>query len=422
MKNLFCTIPHSRRKYLAGAAAVVVLASSLLTACAKSKPPVEEPPSAAESVTSQPEPSTSAPDPTQQGTEVREITVKEPSYTVGAGVSTANPDLNLESIDSLDIRSTSEGKQSVLLWIPLPSGIDSAALQSATLRLRRESGDEPQLQARGVAKAWDRLAVTWNSIQEHVVDPPSPASKAVEADWHELDVTAIVKTWFTGETGSNGFLLEQTGDNAQTTFFSPYRDDPADCPQLVITYQPTAQKVGPFGYEQQEDGNCLSFALRDQKGIFAEDLGIDDAVLEQEFRTGGMDQALAYVQKLSEEYVAAHAEGLQLAAFRQIPSFDAQIDSDREYRAVLKIGIQDNPFGISFDYHWRMQLDDGSWAEKFGAGISRIVPGSNGELDPGLYPWDQNEMWGTSKWGEFYTSKAIYYAVEKSTDQFTNHS
>jgi hypothetical protein len=72
-----------------------------------------------------------------------------------------------------------------------------------------------------------------------------------------------------------------------------------------------------------------------------------------------------------------------------------------------------------FDYHLRVQLTDGSWAEKTPGEPSQITPGSNGKTDPGIYPWDESFMWGYEKWADFYTSDTVYFAVVKSTDAFT---
>jgi hypothetical protein len=66
-------------------------------------------------------------------------------------------------------------------------------------------------------------------------------------------------------------------------------------------------------------------------------------------------------------------------------------------------------------------LKDGSWAEKLSGDHSRLTAGSNAELDPSKYPWDSAFQWGYEKWNDYYNSDPVYFAVTKTTDDFTSH-
>lgn len=384
------------------------------------------------------EPSTGVEE-SQTGTESQEskeeskteiFLIKDPD-AVSAGVSEKEPDLNIEAVEGISIKNTaSTGDIKGLLRIPLPAAIMPDDLVSAKIRLKLQSGDSPQLRAAAVGNPWDRLGVTWDGIQDKLPGSTSvQAGKLVEEDWYELDITPIVHDWLSGKYGNNGILLEETQNDSSSVFYSPYSEHSEYCPELVIAYTPSAPKeYGTFHYENQEEGNCLSFALRDTDAILAENLNIDTKTLQQKYNTGGTDEALEYIKELVLAYVESHKDTLQISSFREIPSFDAPIDPATEYRIALRIGmetekgLEDLPRGrASFDYHLQVQLFDGSWAEKFGASISRIVPGSNALVNPGLDAWDQNEIWGISKFSAYYDSNTVYFAVKKDSAGFTTH-
>jgi len=77
---------------------------------------------------------------------------------------------------------------------------------------------------------------------------------------------------------------------------------------------------------------------------------------------------------------------------------------------------------LDFDYHFMLQLADGSWAEKLPGEFSRLVSGSHAGFDPGKHPWNKGFMWGKgTEYNGFYNSGVIYFAVQKSVDVFTDH-
>lgn len=350
------------------------------------------------------------------------VKIKDSDWTVCAGLSKSRPDQNIESVDSLELKNSADETTAVLIRMPLPAGITSDELMSAELRLKRKGGDEPMLRASAVTNVWDRLEVTWNELEGVIAsDNSSSVSEREDDEWYSIDVTAIVRRWLRGDSGQYGFMVEETQAGVKTSFFSSY-DSMENCPELILTGRTTDVQVNRYAYEEQEEGNCLSFALRDKSPILETDLQISPVRLQEIYQGEGVDAASVYVEELALNYIHEHAEALQISQIRKLSAFDDEIDPEREYRIAARIGIRDNHNGTnSFDYHWQTQLPDGSWAEKFGLSKSRIVPGSNRTLDPCKYPWDQNEMWGFDKWTAFYNSKAAYYAVTKKTAGYTTH-
>lgn len=351
--------------------------------------------------------------------------------TTSAGVSQSSPDANIDAVEGLQVKNTTaDGDLRGLLRVPLPAAILSEDVISAQLRLKRQSGDNPQLRAIAVNSNWDRLEVTWDILQRSLLpDTATQTGELVEDDWYAIDVTAIVKGWFSGTYANGGVMLEESEPDTSTIFHSPYTETVDYCPELVINYTPSPQgNHAPFAYQKQEDGNCLSYALRDTDAIMATDLNLDTKVLQQRFNTGGSDEAVKYMEELTLAYIEKHADVLKITSIREIPSFDADINPETEYRIAMRIGIysekglSDLPeYGAAFDYHFQMQLSDGSWCQKFGPDVTHIVPGSNAVVDPSLVAWDQHEIWGMSKFSSYYNSKTVYYAVQKDGTEFTTH-
>jgi hypothetical protein len=68
-----------------------------------------------------------------------------------------------------------------------------------------------------------------------------------------------------------------------------------------------------------------------------------------------------------------------------------------------------------------LQINTGQWAQKVMFSPSEIVPGTPPGVSPEKYPWDSTLGWGEVKSYGFLTSKAIYFAVTKDADGFTQH-
>lgn len=351
------------------------------------------------------------------------VLIKEGAYGVAAGISPDSPDENFERVESL-VMTNAKDEQTLqtLLRMPLPHGITPEQLQTATLRLKPMDGEPGALSASAVQASWDRLDVTWNALQGHVQDA-QPTRNTSDADgWQVLDVTDIVRGWLSGVTSNSGFLLEETEAGHGARYNGPYDETGDEQPELIITFTPDSAQEGSYAYEAQSQGNCLSFALRDTDAILATDLGLDMDTMSEIYADAGEDGLLAYVNERMLAYVDTHAAALKIDAIRALPAFDAEIDPETEYRIALRIGVEEGAEGIvAFDFHLQVQLPDGSWAEKFGASDSWIVPGSNRALAPGAFTWHQNEFWGLSRWNDFYDSDTLYFAVSKQTTGFTAH-
>lgn len=389
-----------------------------LSSCVPAQPTVSATPSASGTPVI-----TSTPTPIPE--EIVQATIaKDTEWSVCAGVSQSEPAANREAVESLEIRNSQDDSAQVLVRIPLPAGITDDSVLSVSLRLKKMAGEASALQAYPVMIPWDRLGVSWDELEGNIGDP-TPVGEAQEDDWYSIDITRVAKSWFGGEIGQYGLLLQETIPDSQVTLYSTYSyDAPENCPEIVINYKvpELSEPISAFDYESQEQGNCLSFALRDKNPIMAEELQVDMAVVERLYKEQGIDGASAYVEDLALQYIDLHKEKLDISQIRRLDTFDAPIDGAKEFRIATRIGIVENFDGsLAFDYHWQVQLEDGSWAEKFGPSASRIIPGSNAALDPSAYPWDQNEMWGFEAWTAFYTSEVSYFAVTKDTQEFTAH-
>jgi hypothetical protein len=171
----------------------------------------------------------------------------------------------------------------------------------------------------------------------------------------------------------------------------------------------------------------MSYALRDTRMILADDLELDYDSMNSLYAVGGEGAVLEYIAGLVEDYVEAHRGSLKILDFRRLESFDSAIDPKKEYRIALRIGCKiwdgeeiDLGGKGNFDYHFRAQLSDGQWAQKFPADISEVIPCSGPGLSPGKYPWNSALQW-MPKFQNYYTGDVVYYAVTKDTDDFTRH-
>jgi hypothetical protein len=258
--------------------------------------------------------------------------------------------------------------------------------------------------------------------------------------WISMPMTDYAKTWLRGDLYNNGFAIfgETSGETYTFASIAGRDDDDADLPYIAVSGEigDRALIYGKYSYGEmsmpgeEDDGNCMSYALRDTDMILADDLGLDDeemARIYTESAAGKSVDALAdYTAKSAEAYVKAHRDGLKISKFRRIDDFDSKIDPKNEYRIALRVGVDligdevDFSDEHSFDYHFWVELNDGRWAQKFPSGPSMIVPCTGPDISPGKYPWDSGYM-RTAKTADYYTGKTIYFAVTKTTDEFTRH-
>lgn len=406
------------------------------------------------------EPSTAAPVPADTTVVIQADTQIEATY-----LSEANPNQSASqrtTLDLLEAGADKNGKRCVaLIWTELPGGMGE--IRSATLTVKAAatldtdtSGTRPTLQAGIALQPWTVQEETWNSFEnqflfaESVPEIGSEAADDTEnaaaeqrtiplvtadlvGESYIFDVTEIVKLWQAQTCENNGFALgmpEGTQDAVAVLFSDNIEEQ---TPTLTLTYAPLPAEVkyGKFDFyaAPADEGNCFAYALRDTGQILTEDIFPSTARLREEYRREGLLGAMTEVKKASLDYVFAHREVLQISNIRELESFDGAIDPETEYRAALRIGIHAGGYTMSsssrsvnlpqdFDFHWMVQLADGSWAQKFPTEAAALVPGSAPAWNPGLYPW--NIRFGLDKLTHFYDSETVYFAITKDTDAITN--
>ena len=143
--------------------------------------------------------------------------------------------------------------------------------------------------------------------------------------------------------------------------------------------------------------------------------------------TQGEEAVLAFIKQKVITYLETHQQALALESWRLLANANEPINPNKEYLTALKVGVryeagdQSMSAFSNYDFHLRVRLDDGRWAEKVPHITSRITPGSNYSFDTSKFPWDSVFHWGNSKWNDYYTSPAVYFAITKTTDEFTSH-
>lgn len=109
----------------------------------------------------------------------------------------------------------------------------------------------------------------------------------------------------------------------------------------------------------------------------------------------------------------------QRFVFTELDSYNSGIENFSYYRAALRVGYVDSNENGRFDagvdiwdYHWFIQLGDGSWADKRGSYPSRIVPNSNVYTNPQAISWNVYEL-GDLAYSQFYNSSIVYYSIAR---------
>jgi hypothetical protein len=264
----------------------------------------------------------------------------------------------------------------------------------------------------------------------------APTLKARGDSWYAADVTKIVKSWLSGKANNLGFALKGTRKGNVAKFVSAYAENAKDCPALKITYKskkPT-KRYGKYKYTKQaaSKGNCFSYAMRDTDEIFIDDILTPGQKQQFQDASNKSDKSgLEYFKQRVFDYINTHKNELGIKSWRVLSSYKKEYDPKTEYLAVMKVGFVERGYGrgpggaydieSDFDYHWRVRLNDGRWAEKITGLKSRVAPGSNLSYNSAKYPWDSNYMWGYTKYNGFYDSSPTYIAVTKSADKFTSH-
>ncbi|GHU82474.1 hypothetical protein FACS1894196_0850 [Clostridia bacterium] len=353
------------------------------------------------------------------------------SSVVSSWVTEEVPDQNVFAFDASPEVMPVGGARHALVRIDMPWGISDKALDKAYLCLLQSGGETPKLTISPINMVWSYGNVTWQDSlgTDGFRDAASDADAQKNGDWVKIDVTAYVKGVLSGERPNYGLVLSQA--EGESTFYSAFASDEALLPKLEIAYDKAeAEEVfGQYEYTAQEFGNCLSFALRDTSGIYYDALftQADTAPFQKAYDEGGVNTALQFVKEKVFAYIDNNLQSLNIASYREIDAYDAPVDPDTEYRVCLRVGFRDRSFpeGIQvdqdFDYHLKAQTRDGTWAEKTPGEASRIVPGTHAGVNPALFPWDESYLWGYEKWNDFYDSDAVWFAVSKAGEGFTEH-
>jgi hypothetical protein len=340
---------------------------------------------------------------------------------------------------TLHIGKDTDGNNIVsLLRLPLKATWTVDEVKDARLFLRVVEGRAPAfVNARLVAKTWDD-----NEQADKLFDAKDGADvkrlevRAEPDGWISVPVTAQVKAWMGGAAQNNGLAVFGASDKEEFVVASGYAEREDDIPYLKVSGATGQRKstYGKFGYVESaapdaladESDNCLSYALRDKDMILISDLDADFAEMNKIYTASGEDAIADYVAKSVEKYVDAHKEKLHISGFHRIDDFNSKIDSQKEYRIALRVGskpidgVMDFSENGQFDYHFWTQLNDGRWAQKFPLANSEVIPYTGPGVSPQKYYWDSAPQW-LPKFKNFYTSKVVYFAVSKDTDEFTAH-
>ncbi|MDR1564802.1 MAG: DNRLRE domain-containing protein [Oscillospiraceae bacterium] len=370
-------------------------------------------------------------------------TWKALNNTFSAWYDESKPDTSMGiDVDSQNfyVGKTAEGKDIfALLRLPLKGTWLADEISEARLFLKLNSETAPSKISIGfVSNNWDYSNLT-RAEAVSAIDSTSIRSFDVKNEggaWVSVSVKDFVRTWLSGERPNYGFALFGEIDGEEYTFISDVGESEAEIPYLEVTGQTgeRAKNYGKFAYTEtpfpgaltDEGGNCMSYALRDTNMILIDDLAADFDSMDQIYTQLGESGVLTYFTELVKNYVDEHKTGLKISSFRQLDSFDSKIDPSVEYRIAMRIGckvwndVVDLGGKRNFDYHFWAQLNDGKWAQKFPLDTSEIIPCSAANLSPEKYPWDCAMMW-TGNSQNYYTSKVVYFAVTKSTDEFTQH-
>jgi hypothetical protein len=344
----------------------------------------------------------------------------------------------LSDISYMQVGVSKKGKDSVgLVHFDLPAGITPDEVVGAKLLLKKKSGDTPDVEVGIAEKAWSFATVSWREMKGKTkYAKRAPQLKAQGGDWYAADVTKIVKNWLAGKADNFGFALKGKRNGNVTKFVSALVKNKKNYPALKITYKNKKLKksYGKYGYTKQpmSKGNCFSYAMRDTDEIFTVDILTAAQYVEfQDIANKSLPSALNYFKQRVCDYINAHQAKLGIKSWRVLSSYKDKYDPKTEYLVAMKIGFLENGYGSGpggsydvendFDYHWRVRLKDGRWAEKITHTKTRIVPGSNPSCNSAKYPWDSNYLWGYTRFNGYYNSKPVYFAITKSTNDFTAH-
>jgi hypothetical protein len=360
----------------------------------------------------------------------------EPEYSMGI------------NDDPMTIRvgKTSKGHDVFsFLHLPVRGTFLFNEIESAQLYLKVVGSETPSVLRIGLLNDFWNNGITELAGAQKLIDRDNTAAVAVKQagdGWVSLDITGYVTDWLSGRVPNNGLVLLGEAEGEQTYFASDWYEENENPPYLEVTGSVGDRDLsyGKFGFlrhpenksddaiiAEDETTNCLSYALRDTNIIGAEELGLDYSEMTDIYMESGEDAVADYCAQKVSDYVERHKAGLKISGFRQIENFDSEIDAEKEYRIAFRVGCKlfegDEVLNDTdgFNYHVWIQINTGQWAQKVMFSPSEIVPGTPPGVSPEKYPWDSTLGWGEIQSYGFLTSKAVYFAVAKDADGFTQH-
>ena len=121
----------------------------------------------------------------------------------------------------------------------MPTNITSAQITKVVIRLKKQSGVDPTMNAFPADGPWVSSTVTWNNMPSLTLTNGTSRATNSSGLWWDIDVTTIVKQVLSGQRPNYGFIIRDSENSASTshwtTFYSSEAPSP-NKPELVITY------------------------------------------------------------------------------------------------------------------------------------------------------------------------------------------
>lgn len=226
-----------------------------------------------------------------------------------------------------------------------------------------------------------------------------------------LDSARTVVATFTCTHYNSSGVVVNTNSSVYRTFHAS-----SDCftnsPNYSISTTYTNKTYNLID-DYDSNQNCAGYAWNYDEFVDMDTLGISYTELNN---CSSLSSLRTLVKNKSEAYMSNHG-----IAANVIDSYNSSINTSTQYRVVMRVGYYDTngngewdfssyPGSDDWDYHWWMQLGDGTWADKRGHFPTRIIPNSNIYSDPDNILWT---LWsyGEAVYNDFYSSIPVYYKI-----------
>jgi hypothetical protein len=288
----------------------------------------------------------------------------------------------------------------------LPTNIPAANVTSAYLRIKKNAYAAPEIKAYRVTGTWSPSTVKWINQPAFTIDYASTTAYNDSGAWYRMYTTLIVEYWLCGVYDNFGFVLKEpteTDEDQKTRFYSSDAPSP-NKPELIIEF--SSYDFGCRSYDSwiYAGINCAGYAL-DQETLITFGINFDDLN-----NCSNEEELWEYTKSRVSSWLSSNMSG----EYRSISSYYANINSNDEWRVVLRMGYHDDGDGDVdidnqdndyYDFHWWYQTDTGQWAEKQGSDPSHLISGTSGSTDPFDVSWPHRGF------SSFYDSPCKYYAI-----------